>query len=127
MEEVRACWDAKADVRTYLKTAICDAVGFECLGFSVSSVFGNVFVFISRLGSNVSELLSCLVHAYENQQWHERIGDVGDYNRINVSDPHLFKWFNDVKGKTMLDAGCGTGYLCRRFASEGLLSDKIRD
>ncbi|MBA2394746.1 MAG: methyltransferase domain-containing protein [Ktedonobacteraceae bacterium] len=34
-------------------------------------------------------------------------------------NPVLFSLLGDVTGKTILDAGCGQGYLCRLLARKG--------
>jgi SAM-dependent methyltransferase len=40
----------------------------------------------------------------------------GDPHRIVLLNPTLFRLLPDVKGKRVLDAGCGEGYLCRKLA-----------
>lgn len=54
-------------------------------------------------------------------EWNEYIGDFGerDPNRLFQSDPVLWKMLQDVSGLTVLDAGCGEGYLARKLASKG--------
>ena len=44
-------------------------------------------------------------------QWKDWVGENGDNNRRFNSDPVIWKFAGDVIGKTVLDAGCGTGYL----------------
>ena len=48
--------------------------------------------------------------------------DEGDGNRILNSDPVLWAFAGDVDGLTVLDAGCGTGYLskmmCQHFSGQ---------
>jgi len=46
-------------------------------------------------------------------------GDEGDASRRYVLNPVLFELLGDVRGKRILDAGCGTGYLCRMLAKRG--------
>lgn len=52
------------------------------------------------------------------KQWKEWVGDQGDDNRRFNSDPILWKFAGDVSGKTVLDAGCGTGYLSIQMAEK---------
>ncbi|MCU1238290.1 MAG: Methyltransferase type 11 [Candidatus Solibacter sp.] len=51
--------------------------------------------------------------------WHIQIGAAGDSNRILNSDPVLWAFAGDVGGLKVLDAGCGTGYLCRQLRDRG--------
>ena len=51
--------------------------------------------------------------------WHEQVGDEGDRNRIANSDPWLWRFLGPVDGLSVLDAGCGTGYLSRKLAAAG--------
>jgi ubiquinone/menaquinone biosynthesis C-methylase UbiE len=53
--------------------------------------------------------------------WEIQVGDDGDSNRILNSDPILWKFLGEVKGKRILDAGCGTGYLTRKLTNKGAL------
>ena len=46
----------------------------------------------------------------------EAIGDEGDAARRYILNPVLFALVGDIAGRAILDAGCGTGYLCRLFA-----------
>lgn len=43
--------------------------------------------------------------------WRIQVGDDGDFNRRLNSDPVLWRFAGEVNGLTVLDAGCGTGYL----------------
>jgi ubiquinone/menaquinone biosynthesis C-methylase UbiE len=45
--------------------------------------------------------------------WDTQVGEGGDSNRRFNSDPFLWAFVGSVRGKTVLDAGCGTGYLAR--------------
>ena len=47
--------------------------------------------------------------------WRIQVGDDGDGNRILNSDPVLWQFAGDVNGLTVLDAGCGTGYLSKKL------------
>lgn len=51
--------------------------------------------------------------------WDIHIGDEGDSNRRLNSDPVLWRFAGEVSGLKVLDAGCGTGYLCRQMAQRG--------
>jgi ubiquinone/menaquinone biosynthesis C-methylase UbiE len=43
----------------------------------------------------------------------------GDFNRQHIIDPALWEQVGEVKGLTVLDAGCGNGYLSRKLAQKG--------
>ena len=49
----------------------------------------------------------------------EEFGDEGDFARRTLLNPILFDLLGDVRGKTILDAGCGQGYLSRLLARRG--------
>lgn len=51
--------------------------------------------------------------------WRTQVGDDGDWNRRWISDPVLWAFVGDVEGRTVLDAGCGTGYLSRQLQERG--------
>jgi ubiquinone/menaquinone biosynthesis C-methylase UbiE len=51
--------------------------------------------------------------------WRLQVGDDGDGNRILNSDPVSWKFAGDVNGLTVLDAGCGTGYLSKKLFDHG--------
>jgi 2-polyprenyl-3-methyl-5-hydroxy-6-metoxy-1,4-benzoquinol methylase len=46
-------------------------------------------------------------------------GDEGDFTRKYLLNSALFALVGDVAGKSVLDAGCGQGYLCRLLAQKG--------
>jgi len=54
-----------------------------------------------------------------SSDWEIQVGDKGDSNRLLNSDPVLWKFAGTVKGLTVLDAGCGTGYLSRKLSDKG--------
>jgi 2-polyprenyl-3-methyl-5-hydroxy-6-metoxy-1,4-benzoquinol methylase len=51
--------------------------------------------------------------------WQIQVGEDGDGNRILNSDPVLWAFAGDVNGLTVLDAGCGTGYLSKKLHDRG--------
>lgn len=51
--------------------------------------------------------------------WETHIGHDGDRNRQMNSDPVLWALAGDVLGLTVLDAGCGTGYLTQKLFEKG--------
>jgi 2-polyprenyl-3-methyl-5-hydroxy-6-metoxy-1,4-benzoquinol methylase len=53
------------------------------------------------------------------RQFIEEFGDEGDLTRRLLLNPALFTLLGDVRGKAILDAGCGQGYLCRLLARQG--------
>jgi len=51
--------------------------------------------------------------------WFGGYSKFGDVNRQYVIDPAILKILGKVKGKRILDAGCGNGYLCRLLSKKG--------
>src|SRR5882762_9003646 len=51
--------------------------------------------------------------------WRIQVGTDGDSNRQLNSDPVLWRFAGDVRGRSVLDAGCGTGYLTRQLHDRG--------
>jgi 2-polyprenyl-3-methyl-5-hydroxy-6-metoxy-1,4-benzoquinol methylase len=49
----------------------------------------------------------------------ENVGEEGDLVRQHLLNPAIFSLLGDVTGKTILDAGCGQGYLSRMLARKG--------
>ncbi len=67
-----------------------------------------------------------ITNAQNIQAWSEatdyitqKFTDDGDFYRQHVINPALFSLLGDIKGKTVLDAGCGQGYLSRKLAKKG--------
>jgi len=57
--------------------------------------------------------------------WASRYSAKGDINREWVIDPALFEILGEVRGRKILDAGCGTGYLARLLAKAGASVDGV--
>jgi 2-polyprenyl-3-methyl-5-hydroxy-6-metoxy-1,4-benzoquinol methylase len=51
--------------------------------------------------------------------WRVQVGHDGDSNRRLNSDPVLWELAGDVRGLSVLDAGCGTGYLSAKLRERG--------
>jgi 2-polyprenyl-3-methyl-5-hydroxy-6-metoxy-1,4-benzoquinol methylase len=49
----------------------------------------------------------------------EGFGEEGDVIRQYLLNPTIFMLLGEVRGKRILDAGCGQGYLCRLLARKG--------
>jgi 2-polyprenyl-3-methyl-5-hydroxy-6-metoxy-1,4-benzoquinol methylase len=62
-----------------------------------------------------------IIKAYADvpQQFIEDFGDEGDLTRQYLLNPALFSLLAAVRGTTILDAGCGQGYLARLLARRG--------
>ena len=61
-------------------------------------------------------------HGFWNKvaaDWRIQVGKEGDLNRQLNSDPVLWRFAGDVRGRLVLDAGCGTGYLTRKLWEQG--------
>ncbi len=70
--------------------------------------------------------MSSVTNSQNIREWDEktkfilgRVTDEGDFYRKHFLNPALFSLLGNVKGKTVLDAGCGEGYLCRLLAKRG--------
>lgn len=59
------------------------------------------------------------------RDWDIQVGKDGDPNRRLNSDPVLWEFAGDVRGKTVLDAGCGTGYLSGKLRERGALATGV--
>ncbi len=53
------------------------------------------------------------------EEWTTRYDEYGDINRRCIVDPTIFRLIGSVAGLSILDAGCGNGYLCRLLAKKG--------
>jgi len=53
------------------------------------------------------------------EKWNNFTMDQGDFNRQYIIDPAIFRTLGSVNGLSILDAGCGNGYLCRFLAKKG--------
>ncbi|NIR15594.1 MAG: methyltransferase domain-containing protein, partial [Desulfobacterales bacterium] len=53
------------------------------------------------------------------EKWNSFTLDQGDFNRQHIIDPAIFHMLGSVNGLSILDAGCGNGYLCRLLAKKG--------
>jgi 2-polyprenyl-3-methyl-5-hydroxy-6-metoxy-1,4-benzoquinol methylase len=51
--------------------------------------------------------------------WRIPVGDHGDGNRRLTSNPVLWAFAGDVRGRPVLDAGCGTGYVSKQRHDRG--------
>jgi len=49
----------------------------------------------------------------------EHFGDEGDFVRKYLLNPAIFAALGDIRGKRILDAGCGQGYLSRLLTKQG--------
>src|SRR5258706_8625553 len=49
----------------------------------------------------------------------EAMGPHGDFAKRHLLNPVLLRLLGDVRGRRVLDAGCGHGYLSRMLASRG--------
>lgn len=56
-----------------------------------------------------------------SQESIESFGEEGDFTRKYLLNAVIFALLGDVKGKRILDAGCGQGYLSRLLAKRGAL------
>jgi ubiquinone/menaquinone biosynthesis C-methylase UbiE len=52
------------------------------------------------------------------EYWDERAGEVGEVYKRFVLDPLLFSELGSFREKTVLELGCGNGYLAKKFLAE---------
>lgn len=53
--------------------------------------------------------------------WHNKAGSDGSWHQEKDIDPVLFELAGPLKGKQVLDVGCGNGYLSRKLAKKGAM------
>jgi len=51
----------------------------------------------------------------------ELMGEGGDFHHKNTIDPAIYKLAGNVKGKKILDLGCGNGYMARALSKKGAI------
>src|SRR3989344_631207 len=89
-----------------------------CLNFLTQLLFRTDVIYNNRMNSitndqNIQEWSSVSNEIIEN------FGDQGDFYRKHQLNPAILSLLTDVRGKIILDAGSGTGYLARLLAKEG--------
>lgn len=52
-------------------------------------------------------------------EWADSYNEYGDLNRQYVIDPTILQLLGAIEGLSILDVGCGNGYLCRLLAKKG--------
>jgi ubiquinone/menaquinone biosynthesis C-methylase UbiE len=61
---------------------------------------------------------------YQNKEfaeyWNKRAGDSGEVYKRYILDPIMFKLVHTFAGKTILEMGCGNGYLARKFIEQNV-------
>jgi len=51
--------------------------------------------------------------------WDSEVGDDGAWHQIHSIDPQMFELIGNIKGKQVLEIGCGNGYFARKLAIKG--------
>ncbi len=51
--------------------------------------------------------------------WDKEVGEKGIWHQQHGIDPVVFKTLGDIKGKAILEIGCGNGYFARLLAKKG--------
>lgn len=69
--------------------------------------------------ANIDEKEILELWDHRARDWDIQVGEDGDGNRILNSDPVLWSFAGNVAGLSVLDAGCGTGYLARQLCLKG--------
>jgi SAM-dependent methyltransferase len=72
---------------------------------------------------DVSDQNRPTIDAYSalTDEFYDRLGDDGGFNRRALLNPAILRLVGDVEGRSVLDAGCGHGDLCRLLAGRGAL------
>ena len=50
--------------------------------------------------------------------WNDRAGDTGEVYKRYILDPLMFQQVGSFKGKTVIELGCGNGYLAPKFLEQ---------
>jgi 2-polyprenyl-3-methyl-5-hydroxy-6-metoxy-1,4-benzoquinol methylase len=86
----------------------------------------NVYHCFSTLRKSRGDKVTRISNAENIRAWEsipaqliEGFGDEGDFARQHLLTPAILRMLGDVGGKSILDAGCGQGYLCRLLAKQG--------
>ena len=62
------------------------------------------------------------MNIYQNPKfasyWNERAGEEGEVYKRDILDPIMFGLLGDLGNKTILELGCGNGYLGKRFLKQ---------
>ena len=76
-------------------------------------------VYVPLMKANINDKQISKAWDEVADKWNSKYTEYGDINRKYVIDPAIFRLIGSVKGLSILDAGCGNGYLCRLLARKG--------